>query len=89
MELGVLHVAVKTQGALQVLDPPSSMPVTCDDGGQRSIAVALGGVFSGKDIVTERDHFEAASRGARHGDAPVPAAVLMEYVEGTGRLAQR
>lgn len=82
----VLHLDVKTQGACNCRK--RSVPVTCRDGGQRSIAVALGRVFSGKDVLAECDQFEATSRGARNLDAPVPTPILFEYVEGGEHLTR-
>lgn len=58
------------------------------DDRQRSRAVALGRILGAKDCFAECDQFEAASRGTRNRDAPMPAAILLEYMEDGGRLAR-
>ena len=83
-----IAVGCENSRKAQLPDPPESMHVTVDDGGQRPIAVALRGVFRGKDVGTEGDQLEAGSRGARNRDAPVPAAILLEHVERRRCLVQ-
>ena len=82
--IGVLQLAVKIQAKAQLPDPPESMHVTVDDGGQRPIAVALRGVFRGKDVGTEGDQLEAGSREEGTVMPRAPAAILLEHVSAGG-----
>lgn len=79
----------ENSSGLSVPETTSSGARTCDNRGQRLTAIALGSVLVGKDVLAECDQFESTSHGTRNRDAPMPASILFEHMEGGQGLARR
>jgi len=50
---------------------------------QRAIAIATGRRLDREGFLAECNHLESGSRRARRGDTPMPAAILLEYMQNS------